>query len=48
MKVSEERGQGGAPGARADIPLQTVEKTMVRQAVPVQPMEIHGGEGRCV
>jgi len=27
---------GGTPGARAEIPLQSVEKTMVRQAVPLQ------------
>ncbi|GAB0181314.1 hypothetical protein GRJ2_000596700 [Grus japonensis] len=41
-KVSAEGG-GGAPGARAEIPLQPVEKTTVRQAVPLQPMEVHGG-----
>ena len=33
-KVSEEGGGGGAPGARAEIPLQPVVKTMVRQVVP--------------
>jgi len=33
----------GAPGAGAEIPLQPMEKTMVRQAVPLQPMEVHGG-----
>ncbi|GAB0182867.1 hypothetical protein GRJ2_000752000 [Grus japonensis] len=42
-KVSEERGGGGAPGAGAEIPLQPVEKTMVRQAVALQPMEDDGG-----
>ncbi|KAK4810846.1 hypothetical protein QYF61_008818 [Mycteria americana] len=42
-KVSEEGGGGGAPGARAGIPLQLVVKTMVRQDVPLQPMEVHGG-----
>ncbi|KAK4823596.1 hypothetical protein QYF61_003796 [Mycteria americana] len=42
-KVSEEGGAGGAPGAGAEIPLQPVVKTMVRQAVPLQPMEVHGG-----
>ena len=42
-KVSEEGGGGGAPGARAEIPLQLVVKTMVRQAVPLQPMEVNGG-----
>ncbi|GAB0181526.1 hypothetical protein GRJ2_000617900 [Grus japonensis] len=41
-KVSEEGGAGGAPGSRAEIPLQPVEKTMVRQAVPPQPMEDDG------
>ncbi|GAB0188514.1 acid sphingomyelinase-like phosphodiesterase 3b [Grus japonensis] len=38
-KVSAEGGAGGAPGARAEIPLQPVEKTMMSQAVPLQPME---------
>ncbi|GAB0208689.1 acid sphingomyelinase-like phosphodiesterase 3b [Grus japonensis] len=42
-KVSEEGGGGGTPGARADIPLQPMVKTMVRQAVPLQPMEVNGG-----
>ncbi|KAK4816070.1 hypothetical protein QYF61_011294, partial [Mycteria americana] len=42
-KVSEEGGGGGAPGAGAQSPLQPVVKTMVRQAVPLQPMEVHGG-----
>ena len=36
-KVSEEGGGGGAPGARAEIPLQPMGKTMVRQAVPLHP-----------
>ena len=42
-KVREEGGGGGAPGTRAEIPLQPVGKTMVRQAVPLQPMEVNGG-----
>ena len=42
-KVSEEGGGGDAPGAGAEIPLQPVVKTMVRQAVPLQPMEVHSG-----
>jgi len=43
-KVSEEGGGGGAPEARAEIfPLQLVMKTMVRQVVPLQPMEVHSG-----
>ena len=28
--------------AGAEIPLQPMVKTMVRQAVPLQPMEVHG------
>jgi len=42
-KVSEEVGGGGAPGIAAEIPLQHMVKTMVRQAVPLQPMEAHCG-----
>ena len=42
-KVSEEGGAGGAPGAGAEIPLQPVVKTMVKQAVPLQPMKVDGG-----
>ncbi|KAK4810953.1 hypothetical protein QYF61_013361 [Mycteria americana] len=42
-KVNEEGGGGGAPGAGAEIPLQPMVKTMVRQVVPLQPMEVHGG-----
>ena len=44
-KVSEEGGGGGAPGAGAEIPLQPMVKTMVRQAVPLQPMEVNSGAG---
>ncbi|TRZ07264.1 hypothetical protein HGM15179_019843 [Zosterops borbonicus] len=40
-KISEEGGRGGAPGTRAKIPLQPVVKTMVKQTVPLYPMEIH-------
>jgi len=29
-KINEEAGQEGSPGARAEIPLQPVMKTMVR------------------
>ena len=42
-KVSEEGGGGGAPGAGAEIPLQPVVQPMVRQAVPLQPLEVRGG-----
>ncbi|KAK4810890.1 hypothetical protein QYF61_013298 [Mycteria americana] len=34
-KVNEEGGGGGAPGARAEIPLQPMVKTMVTQIVPL-------------
>jgi len=40
-KVSEEVGGGDAPGAGAEIALHPMEKTMVRQADPLQPMEVH-------
>ncbi|GAB0183220.1 hypothetical protein GRJ2_000787300 [Grus japonensis] len=36
-KVSAEGGGGGAPDTRAEIPLQPMVKTMVRQAVPCSP-----------
>ncbi|GAB0183211.1 hypothetical protein GRJ2_000786400 [Grus japonensis] len=37
-------GGGGAPGAGAEIPLQQpIEKTMVRQAGPLQLMDVDGG-----
>ena len=42
-KVSEEGGGGGTPGTGAEIPHQPVIKTMVRQAIPLQPMEVHSG-----
>lgn len=46
-KVSEDGGGRGSPGAKADFPLQpmvkTIVKTMVSQAVTLQPMEVHGG-----
>jgi len=37
-KVSEKGVGGGAPGTRAEVPLQPMG-----QAVPLQTMEIHGG-----
>jgi len=39
----KKEGRGGAPGTRAEVPLQPVEKTMVSQAVPLHPIEVHGG-----
>jgi len=36
-KPSEEGGGGGVPDVRAQIPLQPVVKTMVRQAAPCSP-----------
>ncbi|PKU37044.1 hypothetical protein llap_12649 [Limosa lapponica baueri] len=42
-KISEEGEGGGAPGARAEIPLQPVVKTTVTQLVPLQPMEVCSG-----
>jgi len=42
--VSEEGGGGGAPDVGAEsFPLHPLLKTTVRQAVPLQSMEIHGG-----
>ena len=41
---SEEGGGGGAQDAGAEsLRLQLVMKTTVRQVVPLQPMEVHGG-----
>jgi len=42
-QVGAEGGGGGAPDAGAEIPLQPMVKTMMRQAVPLQPMGVHGG-----
>jgi len=43
-KVSEGGGGGGAPSVGAEtLPLQLVMKTMMRQAVPLQSMDVHGG-----
>jgi len=43
-EVSEEGGGEGAPDLRTESsPLQLVMKTMVRQVVPLQSMEVHGG-----
>ncbi|PKU42801.1 protein pxr1-like [Limosa lapponica baueri] len=42
-EVNEEGEGEDAPGAEAEILLLPLEKTMVRQAVPLQPMEVNGG-----
>jgi len=42
-KVSKEGGGGGAPGARAEIPLEPVKNSMVRQTAPLQSMKVHDG-----
>jgi len=42
-KVSKEGEGGDAPGTGAEIPLQPLEKTLVRQVVPLQPTEVHSG-----
>jgi len=43
IKVSEE-GAGGGPDNRAEsFPLRPMMKTMVRQTVLLQPMEVHSG-----
>ena len=40
----KKEGGGGAPDDRAESPpLQLVMQTMVRQAVPLQSLEVHGG-----
>lgn len=47
-KVSEERGAEGATDARAEIHLQPVVQTMVRQVVLLQPIEFSMTEHLCV
>jgi len=42
-EVSEEGGEGGAAGTGAEILLQPMMKTKVRQAVSLKPMEVNGG-----
>lgn len=39
-RVSE---KGGGEGARAETPLQPLMQTLLRNGVPLQPMEFHGG-----
>lgn len=40
-KVTEEGGWGSDTGTRAHIPLQPMDKTMMKQAVPLEPTEVH-------
>jgi len=43
-KVSKAEWGGGARNARAEsFPLRLMMKTMVRQVVPLQSMQVHGG-----
>ena len=44
-KAREEGGRGCGVGAGIEIPLQPLRRTMVKQVVPLQPMEDHGGAG---
>jgi len=44
-KVNDEEGGEGAPGAGAQIHLQPMVKTTVKQIVPLHPMEVHSGAG---
>ncbi|KAJ7402893.1 protein pxr1-like [Pitangus sulphuratus] len=46
FNVIGEGGGGGAPGARADIPLQPVMKTMVMDVRP-QPTEVNVRRSTC-
>ena len=44
LRSVKKDGGGGAPDAGVEIfPLQPVKTTMLRQAVPLQPMEVHSG-----
>lgn len=45
-KFSEGGRGGGVPGLGVEMPLQPVEKTMVKQVVPLEPMEVHSGADR--
>lgn len=44
--MREEAAAGCAPGTQAEIPLQSVVKTVVKQIVHLQPMEDHDGAGK--
>ncbi|KAJ7419743.1 hypothetical protein WISP_52376 [Willisornis vidua] len=42
-QASEEGWRGDVPNTGTEIPLQPVVQTIVRQVVPLQPMEVHRG-----
>lgn len=42
-KVDKEEGGGSVPSTQAEIPLQPVVKTMVRQLCLSSPRRVHGG-----
>lgn len=37
-RCKKKEGEGGAPGVRADIPLQTLEKTALEQIHALKPI----------
>jgi len=41
--VKKEGGGGARIVGAETLPLQLMMKTMVRQVVPLKPMEVHGG-----
>ena len=43
IKISEEGGGGGSPDTGAEVPLQPVVRTMVKQVVPLQSTNVHSG-----
>ena len=46
-QVSEEGGKGGAPGTRAEIPLQPLEQTIEKLIIPLQPVDGYSGADVC-
>lgn len=42
-RVIEEGREEGAPGARAEVPQQPMEKTMLMQIVPLHTMVVYSG-----
>jgi len=41
--VKKEGGGGASDAGPESLPLQLMMKTMMRQVVPLQSMEVHGG-----